>query len=59
MFRGQFDLRHYVVQFGTVALSDPGARGIAGEGGLIQIASWSSSNAVASRNTGAVSTPSS
>ena len=47
--------------YGIVALSDRGARGIVGEGGLIQIASWSSSNAVTGWNTGAgaVSTPTS
>jgi transposase len=44
---------------GAVALGDRRACGIVGGGGTIQIASWSSSNAVASRNTGAVSTPSS
>ena len=44
---------------GTVALRDRRACWITGGGGTIQIASWSSSNAVASRNTGATSTPSS
>jgi hypothetical protein len=44
---------------GTVASGDHGACGIVRRGGILQIASRSSSNAVASRNTGGSSTPSS
>jgi hypothetical protein len=44
---------------GTVALRDRWSCWIVGGGGVIQITSWSSSNAVASRNTDATSTPSS
>ena len=45
--------------WGTVALRDRWSCWIVGGGGVIQITSWSSSNAVASRNTDATSTPSS
>ena len=46
-------------RWGGVALRDDMACGIVGGGGINQIASRSSSNAVASRYTGTVSTPSS
>ena len=44
---------------GTVAFGDRRACGIVDGDRIIQIASWSSSNAVANRNTGAASIPSS
>ena len=44
---------------GTVALCDLGTCGIPRGGGIIQIASRSSSKAATSRNTGSASTPSS
>ena len=52
-FRAQQDRK------GTVALRDRWSCWIVGGGGVIQITSWSSSNAVASWNTDATSTPSS
>ncbi len=50
-------LRH--IDEGGVASGDRRACGIVGGGGTFQIASWTSSNAVAKRITGATSTPSS
>lgn len=44
---------------GGVALGHPGACGIVGGSGTIQIAIRSSSKAIASRSTGTVSTPNS
>ena len=44
--------------FGAVALCDHMMRGIVGGAGTLQIASWSSSNAVARRSIGEAPTPS-